>query len=169
MIRLCQCGCGRATALSQITNKNKGIRKGQSNRFIKGHSIQGTPVAERFWRKVNKDGPVPAHRPELGPCWVWTDHLSSGYGMIRLESTKKGDKGQNVLCHRLAWFLETGTWPEPCALHKCDNRACVRFDHLFEGDRADNIRDMASKNRGRSWLAKLLPADVIDIRNRLAA
>ena len=27
---------------------------------------------ERFWAKVNRDGTVPAHCPELGPCWVWT-------------------------------------------------------------------------------------------------
>ena len=26
----------------------------------------------RFYENVNKDGPVPAHRPDLGPCWVWT-------------------------------------------------------------------------------------------------
>jgi hypothetical protein len=28
-------------------------------------------LEERFWEKVDKNGPVPAHRPELGPCWVW--------------------------------------------------------------------------------------------------
>jgi hypothetical protein len=27
---------------------------------------------ERFWSKVDRNGPVPEHRPELGPCWVWT-------------------------------------------------------------------------------------------------
>ena len=29
-------------------------------------------LEERFWRKVDKNGPIPEHRPELGPCWVWT-------------------------------------------------------------------------------------------------
>ena len=33
------------------------------------HGKRGT-LAERFWAKVNKDGPVPEHRPDLGPCWI---------------------------------------------------------------------------------------------------
>jgi hypothetical protein len=32
------------------------------------------PLGERFWVKVNKDGPVPVHCPELGPCWVCRDY-----------------------------------------------------------------------------------------------
>jgi hypothetical protein len=32
-------------------------------------------LPERFWKKVDKNGPVPAHRPELGPCWLWTGAL----------------------------------------------------------------------------------------------
>ena len=27
-------------------------------------------VAERFWTKVNKNGPIPPHCHELGPCWT---------------------------------------------------------------------------------------------------
>lgn len=26
---------------------------------------------QRFWSKVDKGGPVPPHRLELGPCWLW--------------------------------------------------------------------------------------------------
>ena len=35
-----------------------------------------------------------------------------------------------------------------CVLHKCDNRKCVRPDHLFEGSNLDNIKDRTKKNRG---------------------
>ena len=36
---------------------------------------------ERFWRNVNKDGPLPEGKPELGPCWVWTAAKNgNGYG-----------------------------------------------------------------------------------------
>jgi hypothetical protein len=28
-------------------------------------------IIERFWAKVNKDGPIPEHCSELGKCWVW--------------------------------------------------------------------------------------------------
>lgn len=31
---------------------------------------------ERFWAKVNKEGSVPEHCPEIGPCWTWTGATS---------------------------------------------------------------------------------------------
>jgi len=34
-----------------------------------------------------------------------------------------------------------------CVLHVCDNRKCVRPDHLFLGTAADNIHDMIAKGR----------------------
>jgi hypothetical protein len=38
----------------------------------------------RFWRKVNKNGPLPEARPELGPCWLWIGAVQQGggYGMF---------------------------------------------------------------------------------------
>jgi len=34
-------------------------------------------------------------------------------------------------------------------MHSCDNRRCVRPDHLSAGTVADNNRDMTQKGRGR--------------------
>jgi hypothetical protein len=34
-----------------------------------------SPLEERFWDGVDKNGPVPPHRPELGNCWI------SGYAL----------------------------------------------------------------------------------------
>lgn len=100
-----------------------------------------TPLTDRFWRHVDKDGPVPAHCPEIGPCWIWTQYLTSeGYG-------RSFAQGRRIDAHRVAFFLANGRWAAPCTCHRCDNRACVRPDHLFEGSYSDNNRDTSMKGR----------------------
>jgi hypothetical protein len=37
-------------------------------------------------------------------------------------------------------------------LHTCDNRICVRPDHLYIGTRLDNARDMVTRNIHRRGL-----------------
>jgi hypothetical protein len=67
--------------------------------------MRGT-LAERFWAKVRKDGPV--LKPELGPCWIWVGgHASSGYGVIGLGSRAEG----TTTTQRVAFFLAEGRWP----------------------------------------------------------
>jgi hypothetical protein len=124
-------------------------------------------LKERFWSKVDKHGPI---HPVLGTrCWLWTGPPGvSEYGMFKLYN-------RSHMAHRVSWFLERGTWPEPCALHKCDVRLCVRFSHLFEGTKGDNNRDRASKNRGNSSKgenssnAKLTSKQVRQIRKLCAS
>lgn len=124
------------------------------------------PLDTRFWAKVNKDGPIPVHAPELGPCWLWTSSRNNkGYGEIHT-----GSLSQNMLAHRAAWLLETGAMPTLNVLHRCDGGpiGCVRFSHLFQGTKADNTRDMMEKGRGmigsRQPTAKLTEAAVTAIR-----
>ncbi len=90
-------------------------------------------LLKRFWAKVDKtDG-----------CWVWTAGKNrTGYGRINIA-------GKNCYAHRVSWELAHGSPPPDCLLHKCDNPACVRPDHLFEGTRADNVYDMVNKGRAR--------------------
>ena len=99
-------------------------------------------IVERFWAKVNKDGSIPAHCPELGPCHVWLGSKNSqGYGRFRVGE-------RHVCTHRFAWELVHDPIPEGlCALHKCDNASCVRESHLFIGTKTDNMQDMIAKNR----------------------
>ncbi len=75
-------------------------------------------------------------------CWLWIGRrMSEGYGQINL-------KGVGKSTHRLSWELTYGPIPVGiCVLHKCDNRRCVRPDHLFLGTRADNLVDMRRKGR----------------------
>lgn len=100
---------------------------------------------DRFWSKVNKNGSIPEHCPELGPCWEWTHGLfSTGYGLFT-----HGGKGVPALkSHRVSYELANGAITDDLwVLHKCDNRKCVNPNHLFLGTRLDNVRDMCAKGR----------------------
>jgi hypothetical protein len=135
---------------------------------------------ERFWKKVNKDGPV--IRPELGRCWIWTaGAIKDGYGSF-------GIRDGVFLSHRIAWKIRFRQFDETLSvLHSCDNPGCVRWGHLFLGTMRDNMKDMARKKR-HPWFvdrcrvvsgdkrldghlsgaAKLMSTDVLNIR-RLSA
>ncbi len=117
------------------------------------------PLSDRFWSKVKK----------TKYCWVWTaSKINGGYGSIQ-----KGKSGEGTICaHRLSWIIhygkiENNLW----VLHRCDNRSCVRPDHLFLGTYRDNIEDMASKGRkpigSMCSYAKLNEKDVVIIRKLL--
>ena len=100
-------------------------------------------LLERFFGKVDPNGPVPEHAPELGPCWVWTGGITSaGYGEIKVD-------GLVMLAHRVAYWLAHGRLPDHDVLHQCDNPPCVRPSHLFAGTDVDNFRDAVAKGRSR--------------------
>ena len=100
----------------------------------------------KFWSKVNKNGSIPKHRPELGPCWEWLAGLfSTGYGTF-----EHGEKGNHkpLKAHRVSWEIANDEIPNSLwVLHECDNRKCVNPNHLFLGTRTDNVRDMWAKGR----------------------
>lgn len=122
---------------------------------------------ERFWSKVNKDGSIPEHRPELGPCWEWQGACdSSGYG-------SKDINHKIVSTHRLSWTLVHGDIPDGFYVcHSCDNPNCVNPKHLWLGTSQDNALDRSIKGRNRKqhnennshW--KLTNEQVSEIRKR---
>lgn len=102
---------------------------------------------ERFWSKVNKDGPLPDQSKDyykgLGQCWEWTAHLDKcGYGSLQIQ-------GKSMGAHRAAHLVSTGSLPSGVhIMHKCDNPACVNPSHLSEGNHQINMQDRKNRDRG---------------------
>lgn len=109
----------------------------------------------RYWSKINKNGSIPAHCPELGNCWERTPKVREPpYGMMTFN-------GKSTAMHRISWILAYGEIPDGLwVLHKCDNRLCVRPDHLWLGTPKDNTQDMMRKGRHKK-------AYTVSSRNRI--
>ena len=119
------------------------------------------PVAKRFLSKFTiTEG-----------CWIWRGAPDcDGYGIIT-------SGGKNILAHRFSYTFHIGPIPEGLLVcHKCDNRICVRPDHLFTGTVQDNNKDRDQKGRCRGGghpgercgHAKLKNQDIIEIRKSSA-
>jgi endogenous inhibitor of DNA gyrase (YacG/DUF329 family) len=131
-------------------------------------------VEVRFWRYVDKNGPVPAHRPELGACWLWTGKPdAAGYGRLGAWSREAGQK--MIKAHRLALELKLGRpiLPDLKALHHCDVKLCVRDTHLYEGTTQDNSDDAVERDRmprgERSYNARFTDEIIRDMHALYAA
>lgn len=173
-MKLCECGCGQVTAIARQTNRELGHTAGQPVRYRPGHHLKGLhptrPLAERFWPKVDRNGPIPTACPELGPCWLWTAAVDEhGYGKL----SGGGHDGRMLRAHRVSYELRFGPVPpELRVLHRCDNPPCVNPDHLFTGTMAANAADMVARGRSASGerhsQAKLTADQVEEIRRLVA-
>lgn len=83
-------------------------------------------VLDRFWSKVDKDGPVPEYRPDLGKCWLWmAADNGHGYGQLRMPNHA------NVYAHRLSYTENVGPIPDGYEVdHLCRVTDCVNPAHL---------------------------------------
>ena len=102
-------------------------------RSVRASSIPTRAEVSSFWSKVA--------RKDKG-CWIWTAHIGTdGYGTISVGASP-------VKAHRLSWIIHFGAVePGMCVCHTCDNKICVRPDHLFLGTIQDNTADRDAKGR----------------------
>lgn len=118
---------------------------------------------------------VPAHRRFLSKvrtgenCWEWIGAIGThGYGRFGVDN-------KTVQAHRFMFELVYSRIPfsEIDVCHRCDNKKCVRPDHLFLGTRKDNMRDCSEKKRNRFGeshpSARLSAAQVVEIREQYAS
>lgn len=80
---------------------------------------------DKFWEKVDKNGPIPERCPELGPCWQWTASCrKGGYGQLVFGKISK-------TAHIYSWEIHVGPVDVGLFLdHLCSNRRCVNPTHL---------------------------------------
>jgi hypothetical protein len=95
-----------------------------------GDPMYKATAEDRFWSKVDRSG----------ECWNWTASLRNGYGFFSVDD-------QNGYAHRFSFELANGPIPEGMLIcHRCDNRRCVRPDHLYAGTVHDNNLDTMTRN-----------------------
>jgi len=136
---------------------------------------------KRFWSKVDKERSNIFYNGTR--CWEWTAGITrdGGYG-----SAWMGLKVRRAHC--VSYEIEFEEVKDGLfVLHHCDNRICVRPDHLFLGTHQDNMADKVRKGRqaqGKTHgaythpesrrigklngRAKLTEKDVSEIRRRYA-
>lgn len=101
---------------------------------------------------------TPGQGPQ-GDCWGWTGCTVNGYGSLGPVKRETGTRR----AHRIRYELVYGAIKEGLfVLHTCDNRSCTNPDHLELGSQADNLRQMAV--RERTGNRKLTNQQAIDIK-----
>ena len=113
---LCECGCGRVTAIARKTDTKRGVVKGQPLR------VATKGCAARLGGRTTKPDRIAIR--DMGfqtPCHLWLLALDrDGYGSV-----------QGGLAHREAYEREYGPIEAGMQLHhRCEVRHCVNPAHL---------------------------------------
>lgn len=108
-------------------------------------------IYERFWAKV-------LISPESS-CWEWTGTKKAGYGRMYPD----------LRAHRISWELHNGPIKGDLLIrHNCDNKGCVRPDHLCLGTSKQNTEDRNQRGRQAKGAShgsvKLSEAQVLEIK-----
>lgn len=134
--------------------------------YVKILHREGT-AEERFWMQVDMDGPIPSHRPNLGPCWLWTGNCKNrGYGVFGKTTShawayehfvKAVPDGLTLdhICHNEN--------PECGGGQTCIHRRCCNPSHLEVTTHLENSlrspTSMISINRAKTHCPRNHPYD----------
>lgn len=123
---LCQCGCLQPTPIADETSTTLGHVKGKPIRYINGHNKR-LPIDETAY--------VVEDRGYETPCWIWQRSIDLyGYGTIQRD-------GHHVHAHRLIYEETHGkVGSKHDVHHRCENKACVRPDHMEMLEKATHHR-----------------------------
>jgi hypothetical protein len=97
------------------------------------------PLEARFMKHVLQNS-------ESG-CWLWTGHISKdGYGRFGMRNTTGvGYRWKALEAHQVSWIIFRGNPPTGIDAdskvidHICNNRACVKPEHLQILGRIENV------------------------------
>jgi hypothetical protein len=106
--------------------------------FLPGTQIQFADIERKAKELLSK-------ATKVGDCWLC--HLApstKGYCNVSFGRAVKIQAGRVVL-----FAIEPDMPHELLALHTCDNRRCIRPDHLFSGTAQNNTDDMIAKGRDK--------------------
>jgi len=91
------------------------------------HTKNPLTVEERFWAKIDKDGP--------SGCWLWTGaRIPDGYGTFKIRQV-------TTLVHRYAYEQMVGLISAELEIdHICRTTNCVNPNHLEAVPHIENVR-----------------------------
>ncbi len=101
----------------------------------------GQTTEQRFWARVDKDGPLPAAwnpAREGGCCWLWRGatyrSFNTRYGRVSVA-------GRLILVHRFAYELQHGPILDGLQIdHLCRITLCVNPAHMEPVTAKENTR-----------------------------
>ena len=150
---LCGCGCGALTSLSSVTNKSRGLVKGEPMRFLPGHSGKG-----RFWitdltscRRHKDFVEIPVHDRGVVAAWTLVDSIDAGRACSRRWRLSNGyvvagNDNSRALLHRLVLRPPSDLVVD----HRDGNPLNNRRANLRAVTQAENQQNRVGGNRGSS-------------------